>query len=176
MRRTCASLLEENQSLRVQLKSFDEARRRAEQQVAELRGRAHQAEVAAAQHLRCKEAEWMAEYDRGVQALLKIIQHHESETAQLRAEVGKLRATVVVVPPSITKMTRATQTDNGRPTKAMTRRNSVRFAPNENDSAVDKEESWGIDPKTKRDIARMQVSLDERIYLRSCNFQRTNVA
>ncbi|EGZ11764.1 hypothetical protein PHYSODRAFT_437329, partial [Phytophthora sojae] len=105
--------------------------------------------------LRRKEAEWMAEYDRGVQALLKIVQHHESETAQLKAEVEKLRTAAAVVPPSITKMTRATQTESARPVRATPRRNSVRFAPNEDCAVTDKEE---VDPRTKIKIARMQVN------------------
>ncbi|KAE9050774.1 hypothetical protein PR001_g2092 [Phytophthora rubi] len=150
--RTFASLLDENRKLRAQLKSFDEARRRTEQQVAELRGRLHQAEVAAAQQLRRKEAQWMAEYDSGVQALLKIIQHHEGETVQLKAEVDKLRAAAAVVPPSITKMTRAAQTESAGPHT----RNSVRFASNEDCAVSHKEESKYIDPKTKLHIARMQ--------------------
>ncbi|KAE9334095.1 hypothetical protein PF008_g14134 [Phytophthora fragariae] len=149
---TFASLLDENRKLRAQLKSFDEARRRTEQQVAELRGRLHQAEVAAAQQLRRKEAQWMAEYDRGVQALLKIVQHHEGETVQLKLEVDKLRAAAAVVPPSITKMTRAAQTESARPHT----RNSVRFESNEDCAASHKEESEYIDPKTKIHIARMQ--------------------
>ncbi|KAG7383852.1 hypothetical protein PHYPSEUDO_003272 [Phytophthora pseudosyringae] len=150
------SLLDENQRLRVRLKSCDVARRRAERQLAELQVRVHQAEIVAAQERRRKEAEWMAEYDSSVQALLKIVQHHEDETKQLEAEVKRLRAATAVVPPSITKMTRSAQTEAPRPVKVAPRRNSVHFAKEE-EAVSGKEERPVVDAKTKASIARMQV-------------------
>lgn len=151
-----ASLRDENERLRVQLKSCDLSRRRAERQTVELQTRVHQAEAAAAEQLRLKEAEWMAEYDCNVQALLKIIEHHEDEKTQLKVEVQELQA-AAVVPPSVTTMTRSTQTEMPRPVKGVQRRNSVRFATEEDDAASDNEERIAIDAKAKSDIARMQV-------------------
>ncbi|KAG3117358.1 hypothetical protein PI124_g4158 [Phytophthora idaei] len=158
-RRDVASLVDENQRLRAQLKRCDMARQQAERQVAEL----HQAETAVAQQLRQKEAEWMAEYDRSVQALLKIIKHHEDENEQLKTEVKRLRAAAAaaVVPPSITKMTRSTQTETPGPVKVAMRRNSVRFAREEEGIALNKEGNPSVDAKTKASIARMQQLFEQ---------------
>ncbi|GMF39696.1 unnamed protein product [Phytophthora fragariaefolia] len=104
----------------------------------------------------------MAEYDRGVQALLDIVKHREDEAAQLRAEVGEWRAAAAAVPPPVAKTTTSTQTETARPTKVASRRNSVRFAATEEGAASDKEEKERVDPETRRSIARMQVSSGDR--------------
>ncbi|ETI51868.1 hypothetical protein L917_04594 [Phytophthora nicotianae] len=160
-RRDIASLLDENKRLRVQLKRCDMARQEAERQVVELQAYAHRAETSMAQQLRLKETEWMAEYDRSVHALLKIIQYHEDEKAQLKAEVEQLSATAAVAPPSITKMTRSTQTETFEPAKVAIRRNSVRFAKETGDMALKKEDKPFVDAKVKASIARMQQLFEQ---------------
>ncbi|KAL4172313.1 hypothetical protein KRP22_007477 [Phytophthora ramorum] len=155
-RSSVASLLEENRQLRVQLERSDLARRRVEGQVTEMQRRVSFAETTAAQQLRLKEGEWMAEYDRSVQALLMIIKHHEEEMARVEMEVQQLRAAAGDIPSPTTKMTRSTQTEVLRPTTS--RRNSVRFAEEEDGTTLEKEERAYIDAKAKSNLVRMQVS------------------
>jgi phosphoribosylanthranilate isomerase len=143
-----AALLEENQRLRAQWKSCEYRRQCAEQRAEELQSCVQQAEAA----VRQKEAQWMAEFDRSVQALLQIIQHHEDEKTQLQKEVARLRAeaaTATVAPAPITKMTRCTQTEKPR-------RNSVRFAKEE-DEEVSEKERPAIDAEALHRLSRMQV-------------------
>ncbi|OWZ10959.1 hypothetical protein PHMEG_00016092 [Phytophthora megakarya] len=116
-----------------------------------------QAEADAARQLRLKEAEWMAEYDRSVQALLKIVQHHEDEKAQLRAEVEKLRELAAAIPSSITKMTRSTQTEIPKQVLVTPKKSCVRFAT-ECETVSGKEDVVCVDVKTKNNIARMQTT------------------
>ncbi|EEY53760.1 uncharacterized protein PITG_20044 [Phytophthora infestans T30-4] len=106
-----------------------------------------------------KETEWMAEYDGSVKALLGIIKYHEDETKQLKMEVKRLKAAAAVVPPSITRMARSTQTETLGSMKAAMRRNNVRFAKDEDDVATNKVERLSADAKTKASIARMQNGL-----------------
>ncbi|POM68170.1 Hypothetical protein PHPALM_15704 [Phytophthora palmivora] len=148
------SLRDENQRLRAQLKNCDLNYQRVEQQIAELQSRMCKAEAEAARQLRLKEAEWMAEYDRSVQALLKIVQHHENEEMQLRAEVERLREVAATISPAITKITRSTQTEET--SKQVLKRNSVTFAK------VDKED---VDIRAKSNFTRMQVSSQDRFTL-----------
>ncbi|GMF09924.1 unnamed protein product [Phytophthora lilii] len=109
----------------------------------------------------------MAEYDRGVQALLRIVQHHEDENARLRAEVETLRA---AAPPPVARTARATQTEKLRPRKDLPRRNAVRFAEEDESTSSDPEERARRDEKAKGDFARMQ-SLFEKLQAshRGCN-------
>ncbi|KAF4029540.1 hypothetical protein GN244_ATG18722 [Phytophthora infestans] len=155
--RVIASLLDENHRLRVELKKFEVARQQSEIHIAELQVRTTQAETAMALQLHRKETEWMAEYDGSVKALLGIIKYHEDETKQLKMEVKRLKAAAAVVPPSITRMARSTQTETLGSMKAAMRRNNVRFAKDEDDVATNKVERLSADAKTKASIARMQV-------------------
>ncbi|KAL3662827.1 hypothetical protein V7S43_012229 [Phytophthora oleae] len=119
------------------------ARQQTERQIEELQSR-----------VRRKEAEWMAEYDRNVHALLEIIKHNEEEKEQLKAGVERWKAAAEAVPPPISKMTRSSQTETPlRPEKTALRTNSVRFAKDEKVSSVD--------AKTKANIARMQLLFEQ---------------
>ncbi|KAG1689504.1 hypothetical protein DVH05_002173 [Phytophthora capsici] len=129
-----ASLLDENQRLRARLKRCDEARQEAERQIEELQRR-----------VRRKESEWMAEYDKHVQALLEIIKYNEEEKKQLKESEERWRKAAEAVPPLVTKCTRSSQTET--PLRAE-KLSSVRFA---------EEERPSVDAKTKVKIARMQV-------------------
>ncbi|KAK1931773.1 hypothetical protein P3T76_012705 [Phytophthora citrophthora] len=135
-----ASLLDENQRLRAQLKRCDVARQQAERQVEELQSR-----------VRRKETEWMAEYDQNVQALLEIIKHNEEEKEQLKESVETWRKAAEAAAPVMIKVTRSSQTETSlRLEKTAQKTNSVRFAQ-------EKEERPSVDAKTKVNIARMQV-------------------
>ncbi|RLN47199.1 hypothetical protein BBJ28_00004140 [Nothophytophthora sp. Chile5] len=115
-----APLLEENQRLRTQLQVAEAACRRVHQRNAVLERRIQQTETAAehlnALQIRQTEADWMAEYDRNVQALLRIIHHHEEARAALEAEVVQFKAAAEMIPPAPKRATQATQTERPRVT------------------------------------------------------------
>ncbi|RLN50640.1 hypothetical protein BBJ28_00003963 [Nothophytophthora sp. Chile5] len=138
-------LLEENQRLRTQLQAAEVAYQRVHRCNAVLERRIQQAEAAAEQlnthQIRQKEADWMAEYDRNVQALLQIIHHHEEARAALEAEVVQLEAAAEMIPPAPKRATQATQTERPRVRIVSPPKKGERQAQNddEDDERVERE-------------------------------------
>ncbi|CEG40350.1 uncharacterized protein PHALS_10554 [Plasmopara halstedii] len=147
--------------LKMQLKRCDTARLEAECQIADLQAHAHQVKAAVAQQLQVMEAKYLIEFDHSVQALLKIIKHHEMENEKLKAEMERLRTAASAVSPPITKVTQSTQTKTFIPLQNALKKNSVRFEA-ENDLASNEKISLSVDLKAKASsTARMQQLFEQ---------------
>lgn len=110
----------------------------------------------------------MIEFDHSVQALLKILKHHEEENEQLKEKVHRLSVAAAVAPPPITKITRSTQTKTLKSMNVAFRSDSV-CSDKANDVASTLKDASSVEVKAKASsnarmqqlFERLQASIDE---------------